>query len=246
MDETFYTALGIDSDAETETIKRAYRDHIKETHPDVSDDPDATEEFKRLTTARDVLVDGTERERYDRLGHTEYVREHVTDSAWTVGNTPNRQGEPSSPRKTTGRERNRTQSSQQTGSWYTNITEESTSRRTASASATGRRTRTNSRADGGYGNADWQTASEAYTRTEMNVGEEDSSIAQRAIGVANALGPWLFVHILLLASAGATSVFFFLTSLHAELSLGVLVGATALVILGISLSTLHILLQVHS
>lgn len=37
MSETFYTALGVEADADREMIQRAYRDHVNETHPDVSD-----------------------------------------------------------------------------------------------------------------------------------------------------------------------------------------------------------------
>jgi DnaJ-domain-containing protein 1 len=53
MGETFYTALGVDGDADGDGIRRAYRDLVKECHPDVSDDPTAPE---RLTTARNVLL----------------------------------------------------------------------------------------------------------------------------------------------------------------------------------------------
>jgi hypothetical protein len=56
MGETFYTALGVDGDADGDAIRRAYRDLVKECHPDVSDDPTAPERFKRLTTARNVLL----------------------------------------------------------------------------------------------------------------------------------------------------------------------------------------------
>ena len=90
MGETFYRVLGIETDADRETIQRAYREHVKETHPDVSDSPDAAERFKRLTTARDVLVDGEERRRYDRLGHEAYVSRHVEGPAWADGSGSSR------------------------------------------------------------------------------------------------------------------------------------------------------------
>lgn len=84
MAETFYSVLGVESDADAEAIRDAYRAQVKETHPDVSDDADAADSFKRLTAARDVLVDEASRSRYDRVGHTAYVRDHLDSSAWSV------------------------------------------------------------------------------------------------------------------------------------------------------------------
>lgn len=91
MGKTFYSALGVDTDADVETIQQRYRERVREAHPDVSDRDDAQEEFTRLTTARDVLVDDAERERYERLGHETYISTY--DSAgWTpdVDDTPER------------------------------------------------------------------------------------------------------------------------------------------------------------
>jgi len=84
MAETFYSVLGVESDADTEAIRNAYRAQVKETHPDVSDDDDAADTFKRLTAARDVLIDEASRRRYDRVGHAVYVRDHLDNSAWSV------------------------------------------------------------------------------------------------------------------------------------------------------------------
>lgn len=71
--ETFYDLLGVDGDASQEAIERAYRTRVKQYHPDVSDDPDARQRFKRINRARDVLCDRRERARYDRLGHETYL-----------------------------------------------------------------------------------------------------------------------------------------------------------------------------
>ena len=73
MTESFYDLLGVPADANADEIKRAYRERIKETHPDRNDDPNASAETARLVEARDVLVDDEERARYDRLGHDAYV-----------------------------------------------------------------------------------------------------------------------------------------------------------------------------
>jgi curved DNA-binding protein CbpA len=82
MAPTFYGVLGVGPDADAEAIAAGYRERVTEVHPDVNDDPDADAQFKRLTTAKETLLDADERARYDRLGHASYVRHHVSCSAW--------------------------------------------------------------------------------------------------------------------------------------------------------------------
>jgi curved DNA-binding protein CbpA len=74
MTETFYDVLGVSEDASQEDVTAAYREKVKEYHPDVSDRDDAVERFKEVTRAEEVLGDEAERARYDRLGHDAYVR----------------------------------------------------------------------------------------------------------------------------------------------------------------------------
>ncbi len=74
MGDEYYERLGVASDASAEEIAAAYRERLKETHPDVSDASDAKERTKQLIEAKEVLTDETERMRYDRLGHERYVR----------------------------------------------------------------------------------------------------------------------------------------------------------------------------
>lgn len=74
MGETYYEVLEVDADATRDEIEAAYRDRVLETHPDHNDAPDAAEQFRRVSTAKSVLTDGSERARYDRLGHDAYVR----------------------------------------------------------------------------------------------------------------------------------------------------------------------------
>lgn len=71
--EDYYERLGVSRDASDSTIKSAFRERIKETHPDVSDDEAASDRTKALIDAKDVLTDDEERAKYDRLGHEAYL-----------------------------------------------------------------------------------------------------------------------------------------------------------------------------
>lgn len=62
---TYYAALGIKRDADPAALKAAYRQMAKRWHPDVNCDPDATEMFKRIGLAYEVLSDPQKRRRYD-------------------------------------------------------------------------------------------------------------------------------------------------------------------------------------
>ncbi|MDQ2072130.1 DnaJ domain-containing protein [Haloarcula sp. H-GB4] len=95
MTETFYEVLGVPTDASTAAIEAAYRERLKETHPDVSDAADAGEATQRLIEARDVLTDEDERARYDQLGHDAYVageRNIPDDSGSDVAEAARRAG----------------------------------------------------------------------------------------------------------------------------------------------------------
>ena len=60
-----YDVLGVDRTASPDEIKKAYRRLARELHPDVNPSADASERFKDVTHAYDVLSDPQQRERYD-------------------------------------------------------------------------------------------------------------------------------------------------------------------------------------
>lgn len=61
----YYAILGVSRDADTATIKRAYRKLARRYHPDVSDEPDAEAKFKEIGEAWEVLGDEEKRAAYD-------------------------------------------------------------------------------------------------------------------------------------------------------------------------------------
>lgn len=85
MAETYYELLDVSPDATTEEIEDAYRERLKDTHPDVSDAADAEDQTKRLIEAKEVLTDEAERARYDRLGHDAYVDGESSAESQTSG-----------------------------------------------------------------------------------------------------------------------------------------------------------------
>ncbi len=69
----FYELLGIDRQATHLEVKRAYRNLVKQYHPDVSNKPDTAKSFQLIQKAYEVLSDPQKREIYDKLL---YRKEH--------------------------------------------------------------------------------------------------------------------------------------------------------------------------
>lgn len=62
---TLYSILGLSQKVTQEEIKKAFWRLAKQWHPDVCKEPDATEQFKKLSYAYNVLNDPTTRKKYN-------------------------------------------------------------------------------------------------------------------------------------------------------------------------------------
>ena len=68
MSSDYYQILGVSRDASPEQIKKAYRQLAMKLHPDVATEPGATDRFKKVAEAYEVLADPKKRDLYDRGG----------------------------------------------------------------------------------------------------------------------------------------------------------------------------------
>lgn len=240
MGENFYSVLGVDGDADTETVRRAYREQVKEHHPDVNDDPGAPKRFKRLTTARDVLVDTNERSRYDRLGHAEYVSQHVESTVWREQSEPETDTTEQS-EKDSKTDRSASDGSYDRTAWLGEDTpgKQRTRRRqrrhqahTTGATATAEK---------------WQQASQTYQRADTDVGSGDRSTVWSLFAALRSVGPWLLIHAIFVGSAAATSwLAFSQIAAYVNLSWPALLLSVALVGLTLFVSVLHVISELYS
>lgn len=65
----YYEILGIQKNASTDDIKKAYRSLARKFHPDVNKEPGAESKFKEINEAYSVLSDNQKRGQYDQFGH---------------------------------------------------------------------------------------------------------------------------------------------------------------------------------
>lgn len=66
----YYETLGVKRNASEKEIKKAYRRLARQYHPDTNpDDPNASDKFKEINEAYEVLSDSEKRSKYDQFGH---------------------------------------------------------------------------------------------------------------------------------------------------------------------------------
>ena len=69
----YYEVLGVSKDADSSTIKSAYRKLAKKYHPDANpDDKEMEAKFKEASEAYAVLSDPEKRKQYDQFGHAAF------------------------------------------------------------------------------------------------------------------------------------------------------------------------------
>ncbi|KAG2254899.1 hypothetical protein Bca4012_040509 [Brassica carinata] len=64
----YYATLGVPKSANIKEIKSAYRRLARQYHPDVNKEPGATDKFKEISAAYEVLSDDQKRSLYDQYG----------------------------------------------------------------------------------------------------------------------------------------------------------------------------------
>ncbi|XP_010906719.1 uncharacterized protein [Elaeis guineensis] len=83
----YYSTLGVPRSASNKEIKAAYRRLARQYHPDVNKQPGATEKFKEISTAYEVLSDDKKRALYDQYGEAG-VKSSVGASAGAYTTNP--------------------------------------------------------------------------------------------------------------------------------------------------------------
>lgn len=80
--EDFYKILGVRHGATAAEIKRAYRNKAKLLHPDVSNDENSVEEFRKVVHAFEILSDAKQRSLFDDsyFSRRGYKRQEVKSS----------------------------------------------------------------------------------------------------------------------------------------------------------------------
>ncbi|GAB4842096.1 hypothetical protein Ancab_012056 [Ancistrocladus abbreviatus] len=83
----YYVTLGVSRSASNKEIKAAYRRLARQYHPDVNKEPGATEKFKEISAAYEVLSDDKKRALYDQYGEAG-VKSTVGGSAGAYTTNP--------------------------------------------------------------------------------------------------------------------------------------------------------------
>lgn len=234
MGESLYAILGVAEDADREAIRDAYRNRAKRHHPDVSDATDATRRFKRLTVARDTLVDERERARYDELGHDRYVSQHVSSDLFDVTTGPANEPTASPSETVTGAVSEAAARTVADGAgaadqWW---------RQRAGPEPKPTAGRSEQARTGGT------AASWAQSRSSTRSPDRSAS-SSRMVRVVREAGAWLVLHFLLFCSAVATAAFLY-TSVGPALAAPALVAGLLIVLIAVAASTFHLVSIVYT
>lgn len=81
----FYEVLGVTKTASADEIKQAYRKQALQWHPDKNKSPEASEKFKEVTEAFEVLGNADKKSAYDRYGHAAFEQGGMHGSGGPFG-----------------------------------------------------------------------------------------------------------------------------------------------------------------
>jgi Ca-activated chloride channel family protein len=82
-----YAVLGVDQNATSEEIKRAYRQAARRLHPDVNQhNPGAAAQFQDVTVAYELLIDPEKRSQYDTKARLLYPEDRLVFTLRTIAN----------------------------------------------------------------------------------------------------------------------------------------------------------------
>lgn len=91
----YYDVLGVSRNADTATIKKAFRKLAKKYHPDSNEgNAAAAEKFKEVTEAYDVLGDEKKKKLYDQFGHAAFEEGGGQNGGYGSYHTGGTQGNP--------------------------------------------------------------------------------------------------------------------------------------------------------
>ena len=90
---SFYEILGIEDNASTEEIKRAYHQRARELHPDINSASEAETQFKAVNEAYETLSNPDTRAAYDRLNGLGWQALRTGRYQTSEGNPGQQQGE---------------------------------------------------------------------------------------------------------------------------------------------------------
>ncbi len=81
MSNSLYETLGVDKNATSDEIKKAYRKLARKYHPDINKEAGAEEKFKEINAAYEILSDDEKRAQYDTHGDSMFGGQSFHDFA---------------------------------------------------------------------------------------------------------------------------------------------------------------------